>query len=290
MNPTYLTSLMPSFYLWLDHEILQRGNAFTVFSGQMYSGADYNYGSMVTYTSPFRQWVSDSSITNAVIPSGVYVGGSFVARGVSGLSLNFNKAEAIFTGGMVSSNLKNITAQYSVKDFNLYYTDEKEENLLFENRNYLAPKFNHVTGGLAPDDQPYPCIFIKNTSYENKPFTFGGQEQTKTTIRCVIISDSIYLLDGAISIMADTVRKVFPIIPNSQIPYNYYGDFKSGISYNYTGLAYSAQQAAPGNDVYIDRVTVSRMDEIRNKHINLKTVAAMVDFDLWQGRYPRQYS
>ena len=73
MNPTYLTSLMPSFYLWLDHEILQRGNAFTVFSGQMYSGMDYNYSNMVTYTSPFRQWVSDSSVTNAVIPSGVYL-------------------------------------------------------------------------------------------------------------------------------------------------------------------------------------------------------------------------
>ena len=280
---------MSSFYLWLDHEILQRGTAFTVYSGAMYSGADYNYAQYTTFTSPFRQWVSDSSVTGAVIPSGVYVGGNFIPRGVSGLALNFNKAEAIFSGS-VNPKTTNVSAQYSVKDFNIYYTDEREENLLFENRAYLKPKFNSITGGLLPDDQPYPCIYIKNTSYENRPFTFGGQDQTRTTIRCIIISDSIYLLDGAISIMADTVRKVFPIIPNSGIPYNYFGDFKSGASYNYTGLAYYCQQTFPNNDVYIDRVTVSRLDEIRNKHINLKTVAAMVDFDLWQGRYPRQYN
>jgi hypothetical protein len=281
---------MSSFYLWLDHEILQRGSAFTIFSGAMYSGQDYNYSNQTTFTSPFRQWVSDSSISGAVIPSGVYVNGTFVARGTSGLALNFNKGEAILTGG-ISPVSKNVTARYSVKDFNLYYTDEKMENLLFENRNYLKPKFSHVTGGLSPNDQPYPCIYIKNTSYQNVPFTFGGQDQTKSTIRCIILSDSIYLLDGAISIMVDSARKVFPIIPNSGIPYGYYGDFKSGISsYNYTGLAFYCQQAFPNNTVYIDRVTVSRLDEIRNKHINLKTVAAMVDFDLWHGRYPRQYS
>lgn len=285
----YIPSLMSSFYLWLDHEILQRGSAFTVFSGKMYSGIDYNYSNAITFNSPFRQWVSDSSVSGAVIPSGVYANGNFMSRGTSGLSLNFNKAQAIFTGIPNAANL-NITARYSVKDFNIYYTDEREENLLFENRAYLAPKFNKITGGLYADDQPYPCIYIKNTSYENKPFTFGGQDQTKTTIRCILLSDSIYLLDGAISIMADSARKVFPIIPTSGIPYNYYGDFKSGSSYNYTGLAYYCQQNFPTNTVYIDRVTVSRLDEIKNKHINLKTVAAIVDFELWQARSPRQYS
>jgi len=289
MKPTYIPSLMSSFYLWLDHEILQRGSAFSVYSGSMYPGADYNYSNQITFSSPYRQWVSDSSIAGAVIPSGVYVNGVFKPRGTSGLALNFNKGEAIFTGGIAATSTS-VTAQYSVKDFNIYYTDEKMENLLFENRNYLKPKFNRITGGLSTDDQPYPCIYLKNTFYENKPFTFGGQDQSKTTIRCVILSDSMFLLDGAISIMVDSARKVFPIIPTSGIPYNYYGDFKSGTTYNYTGLASYCQQVFPENTVYIDRVTVSRLDEIRNKHINLKTVAALVDFELWQGRYPRQYS
>jgi hypothetical protein len=289
MKPTYLTNLMSSFYLWLDHELLSRGDAYQIYSGKMYSRQDYHYADHISYASPFRQWVSDSSIAGAVIPSGVYVGGNFISKGTSGLAVNFNLGEISFNTG-VSMTMQNVTARYSIKDFNIYYTDEREENLLFDNKYLVQSQTNRVTGALYPDDQPYPCIFIKNTSYENKPLSFAGQDKTMTTIRCIVLSDSIYTMDGAISIMVDTARKVFPIIPNSGLPYNYYGDFKSGTSYNYTGLAAYVQKNTPTDMVYIDRVTVSRLDEIRNKHINLKTVAALVDFDLWQGRYPRQYS
>jgi hypothetical protein len=98
----------------------------------------------------------------------------------------------------------------------------------------------------------------------------------------------MYLLDGAISVMSDSVRKVFPLVQPSHLPYNYYGDFKSGSQYQYTQLA-SGASTQTSNLIYIDRVAISRLDEIRNKHINLKVVAAIVDFDLWQARYPRVY-
>jgi hypothetical protein len=96
----------------------------------------------------------------------------------------------------------------------------------------------------------------------------------------------MYLLDGAISVMTDTTKKVFPLIEPQNLPYNYYGDFKSGSAYQYSGLV--TQQNT--NLIYVDRVTVSRLDEIKNKNINMKVVAAMVDFELWQARYPRKYN
>jgi hypothetical protein len=274
---------MSSFYLWLDHELASVGQAFTVTSGKLYKSEDRNYGQHNVYSSPFRQWVSDSSISGAFIPSEIYINGISVDRS-SGITINYNKGEVLLDKVLGEPN--SVTARYTKKDFNIYYTDEREENLLFESAHTLTPKFNQVSGGLNGDDQPFPCIFIKNTSYENKPYAIGGQDKTLTTIRCIILSDNMYLLDGAIAVMADTARKVFPVVPPSELPYDYYGDIKSGQEYRYSQL--TTQQNT--NLVYIDRVTVSRLDEIRNKHINLKVVAALVDFELWQARNPRAYA
>jgi len=285
MNPSYTTNLMSSFYLWLDHELAHVGQGFVNTSGQLFPVNDPTCAGYNVYSSPFRQWISDSNIANAVVPSGVYCDGNLLTRD-SGVILNFNKGQVLLPSN-VKPNL--VTTQYSKKDFNLYYTDEREETLLFENAHALQSKFRNITGGLNGDDQPFPCIFIKNTAYQNVPYALGGQEQTKTTVRCIILSDNMYLLDGAISVMTDSVRKVFPVVEPSKLPYNYYGDFKSGTSYEYVQMANDASLNA-SNLIYIDRVTVSRLDEIRNKHINLKVVAAMVDFDLWQARYPRIYN
>lgn len=273
---------MSSFYLWLDNELLKVGNAFTPTSGKLYPCQDRDYADFNVYSSPFRQWVSDSSIESAIIPSGVYINGQFANR-QSGVIINYNKGEVLLNKSLGAP--KDVTTNYTKKDFNIYYTDEREENLLFENSYSLSPKFTQITGGLNGEDRPFPCIFLKNTSYENKPYALGGEDKTVTTIRCIILADNMYLLDGAISLMTDSARKVFPIIPPSGLPYNYYGDFKYGSGYQYAGLA----QDFPENLVYIDRVTVSRMDEIRNKKINIKTVAALVDFELWQARNPRKY-
>ena len=283
MKPSYMTNLMSSFYLWLDHELASVGQGFQVTSGRLYPVQDSNYGGYNVYSSPFRQWITDSSVSGAVVPSGVYFNGTFIPKG-SGVTINYNKGEVLLNTGLGRPNT--ITAQYAKKDFNIYYTDDREENLLFENSYSLAPKFSRITGGLNGDEQPFPCIFLKNTSYENVPYALGGQDRTMTTVRCIILSDNIYLMDGAISVMTDSARKVFPLISPAELPYNYYGDFKSGTSYQYSQVVTTQNT----NLVYINNVVVSRLDEIRNKHINLKVVAAMVDFELWQARHPRIYS
>jgi hypothetical protein len=286
MNPSYASNLMASFYLWLDHELANVGQGYTATSGRLYPVQDYNFNGYNVYSSPFRQWVSDSDPRiGATVPSGVYINGTFRANDGTGVIINYNRGEVLVNPSIGTVN--QITTQYSKKDFNLYYTDEREENLLFENNYSLAPKFRNVTGGLGPDDQPFPCIFLKNTSYENKGYAFGGQERTLTTVRCILLSDNMYLMDGAISVLSDAVRKVFPVLSPSSLPYNYYGGFKSGVAYQYAQLPAVAQNT---NLAYIDRVTVSRLDEIRNKQINLKVVASMVDFEIGQPRYPRIYS
>jgi hypothetical protein len=108
MKATYVTNLISSFYLWLDHEILDRGEAFINYSGKLYNSPDPNFPLNSVYSAPFRQWVYDSSIQNANIPSGIFINGGHVARGVNGLNIDFNKGRAILNSGIfiIQTNVK----------------------------------------------------------------------------------------------------------------------------------------------------------------------------------------
>ena len=119
MKAGYITNLMSSFYLWLDHEILTRGEAFINYSGKLYNSPDPNFPNNSVYGAPFRQWVYDSSVPSVNIPSGVFVNGNYMARGVSGLNIDFNKGRAILNNGI---NFNNVTARYSFKEYSIYYT------------------------------------------------------------------------------------------------------------------------------------------------------------------------
>jgi hypothetical protein len=283
MKATYINNLMSSFYLWLDHEILARGEAFINYSGKLYNSPDPNFPNNSIYGGPFRQWVYDSSIPNVNIPSGISVNGNYVARNTNGLNIDFNKGRAILNNGV---NSNNVTANYSFKEYNIYYTDEREEKLLFEKAYNITPKVSQVTGALGYLDTPYPCIFIKHRMGENIPFAFGGEDSTQTMIRCIALASNSFSLDGLISILSDSARKVFPVFGPQDFPFNYAGDFKSGHNFNYKTLCASQLHSSL---VYIDRVTVSKLDEIDNAKINKKCVAALIDFELSDIRTPRIY-
>jgi hypothetical protein len=281
MKATYTNNLMSSFYLWLDHEILSRGEAFINYSGELYPSSDPNFPNNKIYGSPFRQWVYDESIQNANIPSGIYSGNLFLPRGSNGLALDFNKGRVIFNNNFNSGNF---IASYSFKEYNLYYTDEREERLLFEKAYNVTPRVDQVTGSLDYLDNPYPCIFIKHSVAENIPFAFGGEDSTETIIRCIALGANSFSLDGLISILSDSARKVFPVLKPEDFPFDYKGDFKSGESFNYINMC-SSQPVY--NLVTIKKVTVSKLDEIDNNKINKKCVAALIDFELSDIRNPR---
>ncbi|MEY4342271.1 MAG: hypothetical protein RL736_61 [Pseudomonadota bacterium] len=284
MKASYLNNLTSSFFLWLDHEVLSRGEAFINYTGKLYATTDPNFNNNTSiYGSPFKQWVYDSSINGAIIPSGVYSNNTFIPRGQSGLAIHYNYGRVIFNNNVVQNN--NLTARYSLKEFNIYYTDEREEKLLFEKSNTITPRVTTVTGTLNSIDLPYPCIFFKLKSNENKPFAFGGLDTTENLITCTVLAKDIFSLDSVTSILADSARKVFPVFESDMLPFNYLGDLKLGTSFNYTDLC--SQNL--NNLVYIDRVSVSKFDEFTNLFVNKKCMAAIVDFELKSIRKPRNY-
>ena len=145
MKATYINNLTSSFYLWLDHEILSKGEAFTTYSGKLYNSPDPNFPNASVYSSPFKQWVYDSSITSAYIPSGIYSGNNFVPKSVNNLKIDYGRGRAVFDNTQINPNAL-LSAKYSFKDYNIYYTDEREDKILFEGAYSLTPYVNRVTG------------------------------------------------------------------------------------------------------------------------------------------------
>jgi hypothetical protein len=272
---------MSSFYLWLDHEILEKGEAFTNYTGSLFPTYDPSLdGISSVYSSPFRQWVYDSSIVGATIPSGVFIDDiSPINRGESGLALDYNRGRVIFNNNLIGN--QNISAGFAHKDYNLYYTDEKEEKILFENSYSITSAIQGITGGLSHDESPFPCIFLKNRLTDNIPFAFGGHKKTETMIRCIVLATNSFSLDGLMSILNDSLEKTFPVFSASELPFDYLGDFK------YTGFNYKemCENYDLANLAYIDNVTVSKLDEIRNSKTNKKSIGAFIDFDVANVRY-----
>ena len=271
---------MSSFYLWLDHELTSVGQGYQNYSGQLFKMSDNTFSNATVYSSPFRQWVSDVSVSGAYVPSGVYVNNQYVPR-ESGTTINYNMGGVMFNPAFVSGNA-NVTSQYAIKDFNIYYTSEKEEQLLFEKAHKTRSKIGQVLDGLSYNDQPYPCIFLKNIIHQNKPYAFGGLDESVTTVRAIVLASNMFALDGAVSTMADGVRKSFPILEAHQLPYNYSGDIRGGGNYSYPDLC----AAQSGYLARVKDVTISKLDEVRSRHISEICVVALVDFDLSFVRQP----
>jgi hypothetical protein len=269
--------LMSSMLMWMDHVILKRGEAYKNFSSQFYPVTNI-YNGFYTYGLPFKQIVCDSSISGANILSGVYINNNFKNIGQNNLTgISPQNGQVYFTSGQGTNT---ISGNYAVKDFNLYLTNQPEEEILFESQYQARPKTTQIPTGLAIEAITYPCIFLKNNGGINQPFAFGGQDNTQVLARAVIMADNMFNLDALCSILKDTARDYVPLI-NS--PFNNFGGLDSGY-YNYDSLTQNIDVGA--NGFYISEVNVSKIFANLNARNN-QVFPAFVDFTLNNIRYPR---
>jgi len=267
MKAQFTNKLMSSFLLYLDNTILRVGEAYTNHSSLFYPDATNKYQGYYGYSAPFKQLVSDQSITGATVMSGAYVGSSFTT---SNVHLNHYNGQVFFNSDQGSSK---ISGNYSVKDFNVNMTSKAEHDLLFETKLSLRPKTTQTVTGLDPNSNTYPAIYVKNMGGANTPFAFGGMDNTELKVRAVILADSIYKQDAVCSILKDTARDHFKMVNQSDLPFNALGMPATG-SYNYTGLAAT-------DHVYIKETTVTNNIPSFSKNINNSEVyPAFVDFNV----------
>jgi hypothetical protein len=278
MKPQLDNILMSSMIMWMDNILLSRGEAYQNYNSKFYPITNI-YNGFYSYGLPFKQVVSDSSITGANILSGVYINNTFTKVGQNNLTgINPNLGQIYFTTNQNSNNLSGI---YSVKNFNIYLTNQPEEELLFESQYETRPKISQNPTGLAIESITYPCIFLKNNGGTNEPFAFGGQDNTIMQVRAIVLADNMFNLDAVCSLLKDTARKYIPLINNS--PFNTFGAPAGGY-FNYNSLTSNINLSVDG--FYIEEVNISKIFASLNPKNN-RVFPAFIDFTLSNIRYPR---
>lgn len=270
---------MSSFILWLDHTVLDKGEAYTNLSSKLYKVTNAFYG-LETFGLPFKQIVADRSIAGANIMSGVLLNGVFCSTGQSGLAnINYNEGQVYFNTPITST----VSGNCAVKDFNIYLTSEPDEKILFETKYEIRPRTSRELTGLAPDTLTYPAIFVKNDGGFNEPFAFGGVDKTILGVKCIILSDSQFHMDALTSILRDTARSFVPLIQVNEMPFDSWGGLRGG-SYNYNSLV--ANKLDSTQNLWISKVHISNfsessiiLSELRKLNSSSKIYTALVDFE-----------
>ena len=257
--------LVTSFLLWLDHEILSRGQAYTNISGQFLPQTTY-FSNYYSYGAPFAQFVYDNSISGAIVSTGVYLNNVPIVTGQSGfLGINADRGQAIFN---INQNNYVLSGYFAIKDFNIMLTYDSEETILFKTKYQLRPKYNQISTGICKDCRTYPIIYVREDGGNNQPFALGGTDKANYNIRCVVLADSLFKLNAVQGILRNSVNKLIPLFDVSEQPFNALGILKSGY-FNYSGLA--AQKINENNYIYIEKVQIPRRSQSYNVDNQLLT-------------------
>lgn len=289
MKAQFDNQVMSSFYLWFDHTLLSRGEAFTNFSSALYDAKDMFLG-YHTYGAPFKQLVADSSISGANIVNTVVLNGNITNRGQSSFeAINYSRGHFYFTSAVANPSTS-LVASYAVKDFNVHITNDLEEKLLFETQFKLRNKTNQVADAIADNAKTYPAIFLKNNGSKNEPIEMGGGELTTIDVRAIVLSDSQFKMDAVASIFRDRAKTMIPIILDANMPFNSLGDFTDPTApYNYTNL--TQNQQTNQNTIFLENVTITKISGLSfasKANLNPDVFSMIIDFELNTLRYPRQ--
>jgi hypothetical protein len=305
MKPQFQHTLVTSFYLWFDNYIQKYGEAYDNKTGIFYPMSDDRLDSDYNvYSSPYKQFIFDSGLNSGVVNyqgtegplvldriSGETDGGvSFeIDRGTSGLHIDYENGRVFFTGdanGRFPGDNLSFSGRFGVKDFNLYITNETEEDLVIENKFKTNDRFGNIQNtGVEPYDQVLPAIFISSETVQNEPFAFGGLDITRTNVKAVVLTSDLYCLDCVLSLAADAQKRSFTEIGFENFPITELGDIKTG-TYP-TGYSYNQLETDNTSDLFhIEEVTVSKLsDRVRKKIPNI--FVGFIDFELHKYRSPR---
>lgn len=292
----YTNQLNSSLRLFLDNLLCKNGG-FTNNTGRFFPSSDPNYSQYDIFATPFRQFVGDSSISGAIICSGVNDVGNGVWNEVyqywnlnenywngstgSLLSVDFERGRVI-TDYMLNAP---VIGSYAFKTWNIFFNFLSEPEILIERAFEIQSQVPQATGALNWNAEPINAIYVQNKYEENTPWAFGGTDRSDTIFSLVLLTQDSFTLDSTLSILANSSKKYFPLFSVADLPYGVLGDLKSGY-YNYDELCMQQNSA---NLVYINRVKISKFTPSLSKMLDKGIRGAFVDIDVQLPRSPRRY-
>ncbi len=270
MIPQYNHDFITSFTLWLTNRIQNVGQAYVNTSSLLYPQVDTSTPGN-KWASPYKQWVYDSCVSGAAIPSGVYTSsGQFLTR-ASGIVIDYINGRVISPynwGPTLSGN-------YARAEMNVYFGTEEQTNFFLEKIFDEDINIRHPNTGIIATRWAAPCMILTNSNTQSKPWALGGQKDTQSTIRAFCIADSNYLQEGINGLLADAVNKYVPLATYADAPIGTSGDLK-GTTYNYCTGVFDRYGCA--NAAYIERVVSYKVNEKANVNTNYNL--SIMEFDL----------
>ena len=181
-----------------------------------------------------------------------------------------------------------IKSEFSVKDINIYLTDDVEENLVLQNKYNINSRTVPDLGkgaGLAPYEQVAPAAFVSMERTENTPFAFGGEDMTHLYYRVVVFAENLYQLDGAMALFSDAYNAGICNIGYEDYPLNEFGDTKN---YYFSYYETAKNSTKIPKIMFVDNVRSSKISERLTKTTNPNLFLGFIDFEVCQTRFPRK--
>jgi len=273
-----------SFQIWLDRFILNKGEAFTTGIYPLYYIEDENLpNGYLSYSSPFKQWVWDSSINNVQIPTEVILNNSGISIDNSDYIADYDNGRIIIKTDNKNLNLE---ATFSYKDFNIYLTSQSEEDLIMDEKFQENPRNIINESGIKPYNPTTPAIFLNFRQRSDKAFSIGGIDTVTHYVTATIISDNEFQLDAVCSILSDSKNLYVPII-NSVINvgsgacYPFGGNWSTDIGgFDYNNRILQKMGKGEIESFYINDVNVYSISPKTREELNLSQYIKFADFEL----------
>lgn len=290
MKEQFLHSLVSGFYLWLEYVLLDKleayypevQNKFKFLEKTRFASEDYS-----CYQGICRQIPAENSLSNSL--SGFYVNSNFVPiDNDSGIFLDYDNGR-VFTPKNLGENL-NITGSFPMKEINTYLSYDREEDLLLhsdfvsleENESWLFSKEKK----LNLNTYLLPACFILFDRQENKPFAFGGMEDSQTVIKVIVVTQDQFALQSVLSRLADSARSSFPLVPINSFPYGK-NSFLKNYPYSYETLVEEIKSEENQCAFIEDVQTYMLKGDLKNQVAKKTLSIGFAEFNLSSHRFPR---
>ena len=293
MKAQFDQNVLSSFYLWIENRLLNsKSEAYETDLDNAFTSGNFPDipSSHIAFQGKFRQLVAEHNVDTP--NSGFFLGNSFITGNYDengGVFTDYDNGRLIFpeaSGVPIASNA--LTANSTVKEVNTYISNDTDAQTIlhsdFKDSATDAPYQYGKTGEYDETTYFLPACFLSVASSDNAEFAFGGEENTKSNMRVMVLSFDNYTLDSVLSLFRDTVREDMTHIP--------YGDFPYGFSFSIKDFPYSydslvAAQSSPTKS-HISSVGVSKIvSEQMRENLNKNICVGFVDFEISTYRFPR---
>jgi hypothetical protein len=293
MKAQFDQNILSSFYLWFENRLLSdSAKAYKIdLDNAFVSGSFSDIPSThIGFQGKYRSLVGEYGVDNP--NSGFFLGNDFITGNYDengGIFTDYENGRLIFpqaSGAEIASNA--LTANATVKEVNTYITNDTDAQIIihsdFKDSATELPYQYGKTGEFDETTYFLPACFISVASSDNKEFSFGGEEDTTTRIRVMVLSFDNYTLDSVLSLFRDSVRKDMTHVPYEDFPYGFSFSIKD-FPYNYNNLISAQSDPVKSHikDVSVSKIVSERIRENLNKNISI----GYIDFELCTYRFPR---